>query len=417
VKSILSALLLKDTDTEDPHEGVIGFREKRWVTISHLLKQGVNDEVRMHIINTASEKADDGEYASSIIPYHQCSDSLEPVFDRLLARDMWSSVATLLEHGVSKEQHRRALLEAFQRVGDSGWMFYFFPYVKEEHVQDILPHLSKEMAKSLNEFLQKHTGQDNGNVLRETATSMPAATGSIQQHMDVGTGQHTQSSMNIAEECGYGRWSVVGKLLQRGVDRQPCDEVVKGAVEVADEQSIVSHILPYCHDDHVESATQILVSRKMWRAVWKLVQRQGETLEVRDTVLAMIVNADMELVMKLFHFCRVDQLPVDDILNKAVHHGLWNYTSEILRHAKSVSRVSQDALQQARNTLDRKCKEFLCHILPHLSSKQRDEEFVHYVEHNIIECRLTDGVRRALWQGVSQTKLMWAAKYVFKKTL
>ncbi|XP_076452442.1 uncharacterized protein LOC143288060 [Babylonia areolata] len=367
-----------------------------WKSVGKVLERGVNTELHRWVVEQASRHARDDCFVHFILP-HCHDEELEHVLIHLVSRGLWESVGKVLEQGISTAQHRWAVEQASRHAGDYGvFVRYILPYCHDEELEQVLTHL---VSRGLWEPIDSAA------------------------HSDVSVKHHILSQL-----VSQGQWAAVGRFLQRDIGSTEQRWAVEQAIRHADKDVFVCHIYPQCHDEELEQVLTDLVSRGVWSLVGKVLKRGVSTALHRWAVEKAMRHADdCDFFAFILPWCHDEELeqvlthlvsralwePIDRAAHSDVsvkHHILTYLVSQ--HHWEAVDRFLQRdigaaqhrwAVEQAsRHALD---GDFVHYILPHCLH----EELIQVLSH-LVSQGLWESVGKVLEHGVSTAQHRWAVE-------
>ena len=157
-------------------------------------------------------------------------------------------------------------------------------------------------------------------------------------------------------------------LLQR--NDYSDEERARAVEEVVRHASVeaVAEVLPGCADHQLDSVLTRLVTREVWHAVGKVLERSvSESLRRLAVEEARQKADDVDLVRRILPHCLDDQL--DSVLTHCVTRGLWHAVGQALERSVSETRrrwAVEEASKHAGSKVFTQC------LLPHCADDQLD---------------------------------------------
>ena len=199
-------------------------QRRDWTEVVHLMDHGqLTEQQRRWVLEEASKLCDDLNCLRHLVT-HCADDTLEVVLRDTVTRGIWPVVGDLLQRGVSDVQLQWVIQQACERT-------------------------------------------EEGTIIDELMPHFPLR----------------QQEFMLTQMVTHGRWRAVGHMLMRGVSDTQHWWAVEEASKRAEEQDLISFILPRCAHEQLENFVTQLCERGLWRAV-------GEVLkENRDPVLNKLI--------------------------------------------------------------------------------------------------------------------------------
>ncbi|XP_076454951.1 uncharacterized protein LOC143289747 [Babylonia areolata] len=370
-----------------------------WEAVGKVLERGVSTEQRRWAVEQASLHASDAEFILYILP--RCHDEeLEQVITHLVSRGLWRAVGKMLVRGVSTEQCRWAVEQARMHASDAEFILYILPRCHDEELEQVITHLvSRGLWRAVGKVLERGVSTEQRRWAVEQA-SLHASDAEFILYI-LPECHEEELEQAITHLVSRGLWEAVGKVLVRGVSTEQRRWAVEQAIMHASDAEFILCILPECHEEELEHAVTHLVSRGLWRAVGKVLER-GVSTEQRKWAVeqARMQASDLEFILYILPGCHDEEL--EQAITHLVSRGLWRAVGKVLVRGVSTEQ-RRWAVEQA--SLHASDDEFIDYILPECHDEELEQAITHLVSRGLWEA-----VGEVLERGVSTEQRRWAVE-------
>ncbi|KAL8570163.1 hypothetical protein ACOMHN_030959 [Nucella lapillus] len=199
-----------------------------------------------------------------------------------------TTMTTMLERGVSPEQHRWAVEQANKHADEDDFVEYILPQCYDQELKGVMTQLmSRGLWWSLGEVLER---------------------GEVMTHL------------MSRDMCGS-----VGKVLERGVSATQHRWAVEQACKRADEEQFANYILRWCREEELELVSTHMASRGLWKPVDSVTQRDVpvDSVTQNDVSVDSVTQFDIPVDSVTQNNISVDSvtqngIPVDSVTQSDV---------------------------------------------------------------------------------------------------